>query len=197
MSPGAPAGSLFRRNRQRTDGVRMLSERVLAKSVGRLAVLIVCRHIGVARRGLRAQVRKKIWADPMLPSPVACLAFKKNHQPTRPVTGSTWRADQARAAIGTRIAGSSCTRRRHLVTLKSHLFLARRLRWVCELAHIRKGPRSKSGPPTWLANQGPTGTRCDKCHRSYSPSCAIWYRWVAIGSCKSTEMIYGQVAAIY
>ena len=81
---------------------------LLAKGTGRLAVyLIVGSHIGVARRGLRAQVRKKIRADPVLPSPVACLAFKKNHRPTRPVTGSTWRADQARAAIGTRIAGSS------------------------------------------------------------------------------------------
>ncbi len=94
-----------------------LSPRLLAKSAGRLAVyLIVCSHTGVARRGLRAQVRQKIWAYPVLPSSIACLAFKKDHRPTRSVTGPTRRADQSRAAIGTRIAGSSFTRHRHLVT---------------------------------------------------------------------------------
>ncbi len=94
-----------------------LSPRLLAKSAGRLAVyLIVCSHTGVARRGLRAQVRQKIWAYPVLPRSIACLAFKKDHRPTRSVTGPTRRADQSRAAIGTRIAGSSFTRHRHLVT---------------------------------------------------------------------------------
>jgi len=122
--PAGPAGSIIRWNGQRTTRVPSARPRgvwwapvwfsPLAKGTGRLAVYrIVGSHIGVARRGLRAQVRKKIRADPALPSPVACLAFKKNHQPTRPVTGSTGRADQARAAIGTRIAGSSCTRWLH------------------------------------------------------------------------------------
>jgi hypothetical protein len=97
-------------------------------------------HIGIARRGLRAQMRKKIRAYPILPRSMACFAFEKDHRPTRSVTGSTWRADQARAAIRTRIAGSSFTRRRHLGYPKVvYLLLAQRSRWVCELAHTREG----------------------------------------------------------
>ena len=123
------------RSTERTEnepGYQMLVQTCgLAKSAGRLAVLIVCSHIGVARRGLRAQVRKKIRADPVLPRSVACLAFKKNHRPTRSVTGSTGRADQARTAVGTRIADSSLTRRRHLIIPKSYICFSHTARAGC------------------------------------------------------------------
>jgi hypothetical protein len=102
-----------------------------ASSVGCPIGRIVCTRSRVTRRGLRAQVRKKIRAYPVLPHSVACLAFKKNHRPTRSFTGSTWRADQARAAIGTRIASSSFTRRRHLVTPKSDICFSHTVRAGC------------------------------------------------------------------
>ena len=96
-----------------------------ASSVGCPIGRIVCTRSRVTRHGLHAQVRKKIRAYPVLPRSVACLAFKKNHRPTRSVTGSTWRADQARAAIGAQESLAVPLRGVGILLPQNHTFASR------------------------------------------------------------------------